>query len=203
MTTKPSVATFNNELPTANWGDIWLGLLAQGIVTAIFGFIALKIVGSAFNPAANPGFSNLPPQTQAIFRQVMAQSPFAAFASIITVPIGFFIGMAILFVCAKIVGGTGTFLSQSYAFMLYSVPINVVRAVLSIVPVLGSIASILLGIYSIVLAVMAMAAGQRLTTGRAIAAILIPVVVVGLLICALIVVLVVLVGAATHPTTTP
>ncbi|HEV8193802.1 MAG TPA: hypothetical protein VGP82_20305, partial [Ktedonobacterales bacterium] len=40
VTTKPSVASFARELPTANWSDIWLSLIGLGILSAITGAIA-------------------------------------------------------------------------------------------------------------------------------------------------------------------
>jgi hypothetical protein len=70
--------------------------------------------------------------------------------------------------------------------MLYYVPINGLGALLGLVPILGGIAGFLLGIYSIVLAVFAMMASQRLSGGRATAAVLLPAAIVLLLFCAFI-----------------
>lgn len=202
MTTRPGVASFDNELPTANWGDIWLSLIALGIVSAVFGFIAVQIYGAALNPLMNPSLKNLSPASRDIFQQAMGRSTGSAWASIVTVPIGFFIGMALLFVCAKIVGGTGSFLSQSYAAALYYVPIYGLAAVVQVVPVLGQIASALLGIYGLILGVMALAASQRLTIGRAIGAFAILIGAAVVLACALIIVIA-LIFAAVFRQTTP
>jgi hypothetical protein len=100
------------------------------------------------------------------------------------VPLGFFIGMGILFVSAKIFGGAGSFLAQAYSFMLFYVPINGLGAILGLVPILGGFAGFALWIYSIVLAVFAMMASQRLAGGRAVAAVLLPAIIVALLVCA-------------------
>ena len=70
-------------------------------------------------------------------------------------PVAFFIGVAILFVVAKIFGGTNTFLEQSYAMALFYVPIQAVVAILGLVPFFGGLAAFVLGIYEIVLAVFA------------------------------------------------
>jgi Yip1 domain len=100
-----------------------------------------------------------------------------------------------LFVSARILQGTGTFKDQAYAFALYSVPINGVSAIVGLIPVLGQLASFALGIYSLVLAVLAMAASQRLTIGRAIWAIVLPIILLVVLACVLVVVVAVIAAA--------
>jgi hypothetical protein len=192
VTTKPGAQSFTNELPTANWSDIWLALLGLGVITALTGFIRSLYVQAAL-AAGNPMFSGLPAEQRQALDRILSStgSGVGNFGAIIWVPLGFFIGMGILFVSAKIFGGSGSFLAQSYAFMLYYVPINGLGALLGLIPILGGFASFLLGIYSIVLAVFAMMASQRLQGGRAVAAVLLPAAIVALLVCALLTVLIV------------
>jgi Yip1-like protein len=198
VTTKPSVQSFAEEVPTANWGDVWISLLLLGVVTAIAGFIGASIAGSI---DYSQYFSQLPPEQQRLFSSFLHAAPAASFGSIILVPLGFFIGQAILFVSAKIFKGTGRFVDQSYAYALFYVPVSGVSAILGIIPVFGRIASALLGIYGIVLAVMSLAASQRLSIGRAIGAIILPAVVIAVLICGCIFAFVAIILSATHPTT--
>jgi hypothetical protein len=200
VTTKPGAQSFTNELPTANWSDIWIALLGLGVLSGITGLISSFYIRAAF-AANNPFLSGMPPdQQQALDRLVNnTGSGIGAFIGpIIGVPLGFFIVMGILFVAAKIFGGTGSFLDQAYAFMLYSVPIGGVRAILGLIPILGGFASFLLGIYSIVLAVFAMMASQRLSGGRAAAAVFLPLVILLLLACAFILVIAAVVAAAVN-----
>src|SRR5690242_7543192 len=196
VTTKPGAQSFTNELPTANWSDIWLALLGLGVVVAITGFIS-SLYTQALFAANSPIFSGLPTEQQQALDRILtsAGSGVGNFGAIIWVPLGFFIGMGILFVSAKIFGGSGSFLQQAYSFMLFYVPINGLGAVLGLVPVLGGFAGFLLGIYSIVLAVFAMMASQRLSGGRAVAAVLLPAVIVALLVCALFTVIIVAIAA--------
>jgi hypothetical protein len=193
VTTKPGAQSFANELPTANWSDIWLALIGLGMIEAITGFISSFYTRVAFQAANAPVFSGLPSDQQQALDRILSStgSGAGAFGAIIWVPLGFFIGMGILFVSAKIFGGAGTFLQQAYAFMLYYVPINGLGAVLGLVPILGGFAGFLLWIYSIVLAVFAMMASQRLSGGRAVAAVLLPAAIVALLICGLLTVFIV------------
>jgi len=197
VTTKPGAQSFANELPTANWNDIWIALLGLGVLSGITGFITSFYRRAAFT-ASYPFFNGMSPdQQQALNRFLSNSGP--SFGSligpIIFVPISFFIGMGILFVSAKIFGGTGSFLQQAYSFMLYYVPINGLGAILGLIPILGGFAGFLLGIYSIVLAVFAMMASQRLSGGRATAAVLLPAVIVALLVCALLTVFIVAIAA--------
>ena len=177
VTTKPGVASFNQELPTANWSDIWISLIGLGILTAITGAIAALYTVQTFTI----------PQGNGTTTTVHIPGGVSWF-TIIGVPLGFFIGVAILFLVAKIFGGTGTFLQQSYAMALFYVPIQAVTALLGLLPVLGGIASIALGIYEIILAVFAIAASQRLTAGKSVAVVLLPAAIVLFFTCAALVV---------------
>jgi hypothetical protein len=192
VTTKPGAQSFTNELPTANWSDIWIALLGLGVIVALTGFVRSLYVQAAL--AANyPLFNGLSPDQQHAFDQILSStgSGAASVGAIIWTPLGFFVGMGILFVSAKIFSGSGSFLDQSYAFMLYYVPINGLGAVLGLIPVLGGFATFALWIYSIVLSVFAMMASQRLSGGRAVAAVLLPAAIVTLLICGLLTVIVI------------
>jgi hypothetical protein len=196
VTTKPGAQSFTNELPTANWRDIWIALFGLGIVTAISRFITSLYVRAAL-AADFPFFSGLPANQQDALNRILNNTANGAssFGAIILVPLGFFIGMGILFVSAKIFGGTGSFLQQAYAFMLYYVPIEGAAAILGLVPILGGLAGFALSIYGIVLAVFAMMASQRLEGGRAVAAVLLPFVLLLLLACAFLFIIIALIAA--------
>lgn len=185
VTTRPGVASFAQELPTANWRDIWLSLIGLAILSAITGAIAALYTSQTLTI----------PQSDGTTTTVHIPAG-ASWLTIITVPLAFFVGVAILFVIAKIFGGTGTFLEQSYAMALYYVPIQGVIALLGLLPVLGGLAAFVLGIYEIVLAVFAIAASQRLTIGRSVAVVLLPAVILFLLVCGLIALLAAVIAAA-------
>ena len=101
---------------------------------------------------------------------------------------------------AKLFGGTGTFLEQSYAMALFYVPIQAVTAILGLVPFFGGLATFVLGIYEIVLAVFAIAASQRLSTGRSVAVVLLPGVILLFLACGLLVLLAAVIATALNGT---
>jgi hypothetical protein len=190
VTTKPGAASFATELETANWGDVWISLLILGVITAVVGLITSLALHSSLGALSSyPGLS---PQMQQAITNIASTNAGtgSAVASIVTVPIVFFIVLGILFVVAKMFGGQGTFLQQSYAFSLFYVPISVVSRLVGLVPCLGSLVGLAGFIYSIVLAVFAVSASQRLSTGRSVAVVLLPAAIILLLGCALLVVIV-------------
>ena len=189
VTTRPGVASFARELPTANWRDIWLSLIGLGILSAITGAIAALYTGQTITI----------PRTDGTTTTVHIPAGSSWFA-VISVPLAFFIGVAILFVVAKLFGGTGTFLEQSYAIALFYVPIQAVTAILGLVPFFGGLATFVLGIYEIVLAVFAIAASQRLSTGRSVAVVLLPAVILLFLVCGLLVLLAAVIATALNGT---
>src|SRR5262249_32203263 len=106
-------------------------------------------------------------------------------SSILTVPIGFFIAMGILYVIARLLGGRGTYLEQSYASSLSYIPLQGLSAILGLIPILGGIAAFALGIYQLVLTAFAIAASHHLSLGRATLTILLPAILAFFLACLL------------------
>jgi hypothetical protein len=191
VTTKPGAQSFANELPTANWPDIWFGLLLLGVVTAAVFFAIITFVKAiVLNVLSDPNVSPTvtPAQHQVVQRIFDLLPPFAV-SFVILVPLGFFVGMGIYWLFAKLFGGVGSFKDQAYAYSLSYVPIQLVSLLVSLVPFLGGLAAAALGIYGIVLAVFSLMASHRLSGGRATAVVLLPVAIVLILACGLFVAL--------------
>lgn len=184
VTTKPGVQSFAVELPTANWRDVWLGVLLVAVIDTALFFVWLAIFSAIFSSALGSSPYYSADQTT-FMNTVFRLLPFVALTGLISVPLGFFIGNGITYLIAKLFGGVGSFLELSYAVLLYWVPIQLVTIVCSVVPYLGGLLALGLGTYGIVLEVFAIAASQRMTTGKAVAVVLIPIAVVFLLVCGL------------------
>ncbi len=148
---RPAAASFDAVQGAAEWQTL---LLAVGAVAVIEGIVSMIV-----------GFIGGHPAT-AIFGLIFG---------IIFALAGFFIGAGILYLLAKIFGGTGDFLHHSYVLALVSVPLGVVDAILGVIPILGLLVSLAVGVYAIYLAILAMSSVHRLTTGKAAAVVLIPV----------------------------
>jgi hypothetical protein len=121
-----------------------------------------------------------------------------AFGGLIGAFVGFFVLSGIIYISAKIFGGQGSFLTQSWLLSLFYVPLNIIAAIAGIIPLLGSLVALATFIYGIVLSVMAVASAHRMTTGRATAAVLLPLIVIFALVCAFAAALVALLIAIFH-----
>ena len=101
----------------------------------------------------------------------------------------FAIGTALVQWVAKLFGGTGTFDKLAYTFSSIAVPYSIVTAVLtllSIIPFVGILTGLIsfaLWIYAIILGVLAVKAVDRLDTGKAVGAVLLPGLVIFLIVC--------------------
>lgn len=90
--------------------------------------------------------------------------------------IGTLIGFGILYVIAKLLGGTGDFKTHYYLPSLYILPLMVLMLVLAIIPILGAIANLVLMVYSLYLLTLAFKEAHGLSTGKAVLVWLLPIV---------------------------
>jgi hypothetical protein len=185
--TRPSVQSFLPEIGKADWAIVWVQLLALAVISAIFGYLATLITHA---PAFTTGSSGA--YTSLFTTLAVGGSVF----SIVSVPLFFFIGAGVQYLLARAFRGEGTFLQQCYTALLYQVPLGIISRVVGLIPILGGIVAFALFIYGIVLNVFSIMAVHRLSGGRAIAVVLIPVGIVILLFICLAVILVALLAAA-------
>ncbi len=166
----PSVASFDEQKAAANWKTILIALALLGVVQGVFAFITG-------------------------FEYHRANTPYPGVGTIIGGVIGvffaFFIVAGIIYLLARALGGTGTFLEHSWLLSLVFVPIQAVSDVIGVIPILGGLVGALLGIYSVVLYVFATASAHRMTLGRAAVAVLIP----GIVLAALVLLLLIFAAA--------
>ncbi len=173
VVTKPSAQSFFEEMGKADWAIVWIQLLALAVIATIFGLLR-GVIGLATNPFVTTGGFNF-----SIFTALTVSGSTFSF---ISVPLGFFIVVGIQYLIAKAFQGQGNFLTQSYATLLYQVPINVASYILGLIPIFGAIAGFALFVYGIILNVYAIMAVHRLSGGRATAVVLIPIAVLFLLV---------------------
>ena len=117
--------------------------------------------------------------------------------------LGFYLGNGVIYLGARIFGGGGDFGTQTYLQSLFVVPIGIVSSVLSLVyvvpsvgPCVGGLAMLALAVYTIVLNVRAIKVAHDLTTGKAIAASIVPGLVIGVVVSCLVIVALALLGPA-------
>lgn len=158
VTTRPVVATFARELPTANWRDILLSLVGLGFLSAITRYFSnyslAQIVGTSHWNGEVAG--------------VLIPRWVASATNIVLQPFAFFFVVGFLFIAAKGLGGKGSFLEHAYAMALLYVPLSIAIIIVDYAPVIGSLARTILNIYELVLMVLALAASHRFTLGRSV-----------------------------------
>ena len=180
--THPKVATFAAEEGKAAWNIIWVQLITLAIISAIFAAIGALESSSILN-ALGIGTS-VATSTLNTFRE----SPLSTgFASLLSVPISFFISTGIYFLLAKVFRGQGTFLHYAYCALLIIAPITLLNAVLDLIPVLGPFATFVLYIYEVILLILMTMAVHRLSGGKASVAVLILPIVAIILVAAILV----------------
>lgn len=145
------VATFDAQQPAATWQLVWISVTILAVVDAVFSVI-----------------------TSAEFRSGGLVSSFIG--GLLGAYIGFFIAAGVLFVIAKLFSGTGSFLTYTFLLSLIYVPLGIISSVAGVIPFLGGLIALAAGIYEIILAIYATMSAHRLTMGKSVAVVLIPVV---------------------------
>jgi hypothetical protein len=173
--TKPGAATFAEEMGKARWDIIWTQILGLSLLSALLAslvwFILVVFITALFNaqPTA-PGELSPSDFTGLLFLPI----PLVAAATFVFGLGGFFLGQGIIYGLAKAFGGQGTFMAQTYTTLLYQVPIGIGVALLSLIPFVGYFSSVA-SIYGYILETFQLMAVHRLSTGKAIAVVLIPI----------------------------
>ena len=205
--TKPNEGTFAQIVaqPGATAGKAFLWVFLASILTS---FASLIVQAVGFGGQMDMFREFLPPE---LARELpVGMAPSVGFGTVICgAPIGaiftvlfFAIGVALVQWVAKLFGGTGSFDKLAYAFSAITVPVSVVSAVLAIIgiiPFVGILTGLIssgLGIYVIVLQVLAVKAVNRLDTGKAVGAVLLPVLVFIFIICCCVVISFAVLGPA-------
>ena len=161
---KPSVATYTEDKGNASWSLVWTQLLVWAILDATLGLL----VNFIYPTATGTTFSRL-------------FSLASSIGLIVVVPILFFLLMGIVYLLARAFGGQGTFLEQCNTSLYIQAPLGILSKLMALIPVVGRILNSVLSLYGIVLQVIVIMAVHRLSRGKAIATILIPLVTIGML----------------------
>ncbi len=198
--TRPSAATFFEEQGKAAWNIVWVQLIGLSILGTIFAFLFYQFVFPVFLNtmlhSSNLNGSSPPVNFSALFQ--IFSSPLFALATLISVPIGFFISVGIYHLIAKAFGGTGTFLAYCYSYLLYGVPIALVTYLVILIPVVGVFLTSPVSIYSFVLLIFMTMGVHRLSGGKATLVAFTPVIAAFVLSCVGFVILFAVILSVTH-----
>ncbi len=161
----PSVAAFDRQQAASSWTAVWLSLLPLALVDA------LGVVYVIHGPDAATGYSSLPLGPKAHLPQTLLL-PLAALVGSIA---QFFIFAGLLHLSARLFGGRGAFKTQAYLIALFWVPLMLTSDTVELIPGVGSIVGVAIRVYALGLCALALASAQRLSLGRAWAALLVPI----------------------------
>lgn len=166
------------EKPSATLGTALVWMILASIVAALLGLLQSLLFASTMS-GLGQFMAVLPPELQGELGPGPTEGapggPFASLSYIIIGPIGFLIGVGIFHLIAKVLGGRGQYGRYAYLMAAFGAPITIVTAVLSLVPVAGACAGVPLMIYYFVLAYFATKVEYGLSQGRAIVAVVLPV----------------------------
>ena len=184
------VAEREKSSATLRTALVWVFLAS--VIAAILGVLQSLVFSSAMGSMGQIA-RLLPAELQGGFEE-MSQTgatggTFGSLALIIVGPIGFLIGVGIYHVTASILGGRGQYGRYAYLSATFNAPLLIVSSLLGFVPIAGSCISLALPIYQFVLAYFAIKAEYGLSQGRAIVAVVAPLLIVLIVVGCLIVVI--------------
>jgi hypothetical protein len=173
---------FAQEAVRASGSNTLISVLIMGVVSSVLATISSLIWGGT-------QMAFLPPE----YREAMAVGAGSNLvcslcSTLIGAAIGFYLSNGLVYLGARIFGGTGDFTTQAYLASLFAVPVGIVSGLVGLVPCVGLIAVLAVSIYAVVLNVRAVKVTHNLTTGQAVAAVLVPALIIGVLVACLVVV---------------
>ena len=166
--TKPNVATYEAEIPNASWLRTIIGVVIVDVVAFIFALIAVAIGSAQVNQALSQLHAQGIYGYDGLLNLFGGGGFFGAFIGLFLSLLWFFVGAGILWLSARMLGGTGSnFMTHAYLLSLSYTPLRIIGAVIGVMPVLGGLVAFVAYLYQLYSAGLAMQASQRMQPGRA------------------------------------
>jgi hypothetical protein len=174
--TRPSVQTFSNELARFSQNRLFMSVGLATLVAAVFG-----LLGGIFSGNLVGGF----------------------IGALIATPIAFFLGQGVVWLIARLFGGTGDYMQQAWVNSTFWAPLLIISQ-LSFIPIIGGLIALAGWVYSLYLMYLALQPVQRLDSQRSLFVVLTLLAIgVVLAICAFALGAAALLGLAAASNTTP
>jgi hypothetical protein len=190
---RPGMEQMNAQRRSSNWPTIWYSLLGLALVQAIVA-VFQRVEAFSWNTLVSS------PQFVQYLRSIglgnVAQwnPSTGVLEAFLGAFIGFFLMAGLVYLVAKVLGGTGSFLEHTYLLALVYVPLEIIASVAGLIPVLGGLIGAAAAIYMIVLVVMAISSAHQLTIGTSIVVVILPVILTVLLVVLLAVIIAIVVA---------
>lgn len=160
------IQVFKKERKKASLNEGAKNIVISGLITGFIVGLAAFLGLSSFGSGQLVGV--------ALFIGAWALTP-------IWMLIAWLIVSGVLYIVALLLGGKGSFGTQSHFIALYFAPMTLITTVLGLIPILGWVANFILFFYSLYLLTMALKEAHGFDTAKAVFVWLIPVIVVLLL----------------------
>jgi hypothetical protein len=198
----PTARTFAREAERASWGMVWFQIFILVLITVGLGLIRIFDRTLTAQVATRSHF---------LYDILVSFSFGASIAALILrtiiAPLFFFVTVSIQFLLARIFGGVGEYLEQSYATLLYQVPLAILSSILNTIIVfvhgldlhfLNPLISSVLFAYGIILNVTMLKGVHRLAGDKSILVVALYYIVLFLVVVGLLVLLTSLVISVIH-----
>ena len=176
---------FSQEVSRASAANTFFGILIYAVLAAF-----LSVVQSVLGGVINYFGGSAAAHTTALLSAVGVTTVFLCCFILFLGPASFYLNSGIMYVSALIFGGRGKFTSQAYLTSLFFVPLALISSVLgmvSVIPQVGlyGLSAVLLaiGFFHIVFMTRVLKVVHGFSTGRAVAAVLAPLVLLLIPIC--------------------
>jgi len=195
--TKPNVATYEAEIPKASWLRTLIGVAVVTLVTFVLNLIFAGLAYGSMSQVLSQLHAHGVYSMDWIAGLGGGGGIAGAFVGLIFTAAFFFLGAGLLWLMARMFGGTNSnFMTHAYLLSLSYTPLRILGAVVNIIPIVGGLVSFALYLYQLYSAGLAMQASQRMQPGRAQLAAFLPLIVGILVGCLCIILLIFGVAAA-------
>ncbi len=159
--------TFKTQSRKANLKEGAMHVGLAGLIVGVIVGLAMLLLGTTIETAG--------------FGAALGITGFIA--SVILTPIisiiGWLIGSGIYYIVAMILGGKGSYSTQSYLIAIYSAPISIITSIVGLIPIIGLL-NFVIFLYSLYLLTLALKETHRFTTIKAALVWIIPIVLIAL-----------------------
>ena len=199
---KPTARTFAWEAERASWGMVWFQIFILVLIPLVLGLVRIFDRSLTAQVATRSHF---------LYDILVSFSFGASIAALILrtiiAPLFFFVTVSIQFLLARVFGGVGRYLEQSYATLLYQVPLALLSSILSTIIVFvqgvdlhyfNPLISIVLFAYGVLLNITMIKGVHSLTGGKSILVVALYYVVLFLVVVGLLILLTNFIISAIH-----
>jgi len=165
----PSIVTFTEEMRGATWRLVGVQILGWMTLLSICGLLIVLIRALILILTTSLDLAGIGSTIGLTLLQALL------------VPMLLLIDTMLVFLLARVFGGRGTLVVQSYTCLLFQIPLSTIVSILTFIPGVGIVLAILFGfvvfIYGMLLQIFAVTAVHRLDVRTAVATVFIPAVI--------------------------